>query len=214
MREALDNLEEGIKVGGRRIKAIRFADDQAILSSSNKGLQILMNRLDEVSKDYGMRINVKKTKIMKISKYGGNMKIVINGTELEQVDEYVYLGSLITQDAKCHWEIRRRTAMGKEAFMQRKELLRGNLNINLKKRMVKTLIWPVVLYASETWTIRKEDRKKIEAFEMWVWRRLKKVSWKEKITNEAILEMVEERKSLINTITKSTTELDWTRSPR
>ncbi len=90
--------------------------------------------------------------------------------------------------------------MGKEAFMQRKELLRGNLNINLKKRMVKTLIWPVVLYASETWTIRKEDRKKIEAFEMWVWRRLKKVSWKEKITNEAVLEMVEERKSLINTI--------------
>ena len=79
-------------------------------------------------------------------------------------------------DAKCHRDNKRRIALGKEAFTKRKELLRGNMNRNLKKRMIKTLVWSVVLYGSETWTMRKEDIRRLEAFEMWTWRRMEKMS--------------------------------------
>jgi len=148
-----------------------------------------------------MRINIKKTKVMKISKgEETTVNIRIEGKEIEQVKEFCYLGSLITTDAKCHKEIRRRIAIGKEAFTKRRELLRGKLNRNLKKRMIKTLVWSVVLYGSETWTMRKEDIKKIEAFEMWIWRRMEKISWTEHKTNEEVLERIGEERTMLKTI--------------
>ena len=76
------------------------------------------------------------------------------------------MGSMITTDARCQSDVKRRIALGKDAFTRRGELLRGGLNKSLKKRLVKTLVWSVALYGSETWTIRKEDIKKLEAFEM------------------------------------------------
>ncbi len=90
--------------------------------------------------------------------------------------------------------------MGKDAFYKRKELLRGKLNKNLKKRIIKSMIWSVVLYGSETWTMRKEDIKRLEAFEMWIWRRMERISWMEHRTNEEILKMVDEKRSLIGII--------------
>ena len=91
-------------------------------------------------------------------------------------------------------------AMGKEAFAKRKELLRRGLNTTLKKRMVKTLIWSVTLYGAETWTMRKEDIRGMEAFEMWIWRRMEKISWTKLVTNEEVLKLVEEKRSLVDTV--------------
>jgi hypothetical protein len=197
----LDEMNEGIKVGGKLVKALRFADDQAMLAHSQEGLQRMMDRLDMISTEYGMKINIKKTKVMKISRAEEptTVEITINEEELEQVDKFCYLGSVVTKDAKCHTEIRR-ISMGKDAFYKRKELLRGKLNRNLKKRMIKTLVWSVVLYGSETWTMRKEDVKRLEAFEMWIWRRMERLSWKEHKTNEEILQTVGEGRTLIKTI--------------
>ena len=88
-----------------------------------------------------MKINIKKTKTMRISSgKERTVKISIDGKELEQVEKLCYLGSMITCDAKCRVEIRRRIAMGKDAFYKRKGLLRGKLNKNLKKRTIKTMI--------------------------------------------------------------------------
>src|ERR1700733_10155316 len=106
-----------------------------------------------------MKINTKKTKGQSKDKEA-SISIINDGEEIEQVKEFCYLGSLISSDAKCHKEIRRSIAMGKEAITKRKELLKGGLNRNLKKRMVKTLIWSVMLYGAETWTMRKEDIKR------------------------------------------------------
>ena len=144
-----------------------------------------------------MKINIRKTKVMKISKREGSrttVKIHIGGEEIEQVKEFCYLGSMITTDAKCHRDIKRRIALGKEAFTKRKELLRGNMNRNLKKRMIKTLVWSVVLYGSETWTMRKEDIRRLEAFEMWIWRRMEKISWTEHQTNDEVLALKSEKR--------------------
>src|SRR6218665_4160823 len=135
MREAMEEMTEGIKVGGQLTNALSFADDQTLIAASQKGLQWMMDRLNTISEEYDM------TKIMRISSgKERTVKVSIDGKELEQVGKFCYLGSMITSDAKCHVEIRRRTAMGKDAFYKRKELLRGKLNKNLKKRIIKSMI--------------------------------------------------------------------------
>ena len=183
------------------MQAVRFADDQAMVANSNAGLQRIMENLNKTSEEYGMKINLKKTKVMRISrKEGSKITINIDGVKLEQVKQFNYLGSTITEDCKSNSEIRRRIILGKEAFNKNNELLRGKLELSLKKRLIKTIIWSVVLYGSETWTMQKEDIKRLEAFEMWLWRRIMKVKWTEHKTNEEVLEMVKEKRMLIKTI--------------
>ena len=99
------------------MKAVRFADDQAMVSSSNAGLQRIIDALNKASNDYGMKINIKKTKVMRVRKTGGKkIKITINGHRVEQVRQFMYLGSAITEDCKCHEKVKWRIAIGKEAF--------------------------------------------------------------------------------------------------
>jgi hypothetical protein len=204
--EALENVEEGVKVGGHLVNAVRFADDQAMVASTNAGLQKIMDSLNRVSGKYGMKINIKKTKVLRISrKEGKPMTVNINGNKLEQVTQFCYLGSIITEDCRCHAEIKKRIAMGKEAFNKRGELMRGKLKLELKKRMVKSLIWSVVLYGAETWTLAKEDIKRLEAFEIWIWRRILKIRWTEHKSNEEVLEEVQEKRTLMNTVRRMQT---------
>src|SRR6218665_1202229 len=103
---------------------------------------------------------------------------------------------ITTSDAKCHVEITRRKVMGKDAFYKIRDSIRGKLNKNLKKRINKSMIWSMVLYGSETWSLRKEDIERLEAFEVWIWRRMERISWMEHMTNEEILQMVDEKDHL------------------
>src|SRR6218665_2059372 len=96
--------------------------------------------------------------------------------------------------------MRKRIAMGKEAFLKRKELLRGGLKRSLKKRMIKTLIWSVTPYCAETWTMRQVDIARLETFEMWIWRRMERISWTEHMSNEEVLTLVGGERSLISRI--------------
>ena len=156
--KAVEPQQDGVKVGGRIVQAVRFADDQAMVANSNAGLQRIMDNLNETSKEHGMKINLKKAKVVRISRNEGRkITISIAGEKLEQVKQFNYLGSTITEDCKSQGEIRRRIILGKEAYNKNKELMRGKLELSLKKRLIKTLIWSVVLYGSETWTIEKED---------------------------------------------------------
>src|SRR6218665_2922427 len=141
MREAVEKMTESIKVGGQLTNAQRFADDQAMIAASQKGLHRMMDRLNKISEEYDMKINIKKTKIMRInSGKERTIKISIYGKALEQVVKFCYLGGMITSDAKCRVERRRRIAIGNDALCKRKELLRGKLNRNLKKRIIKSMI--------------------------------------------------------------------------
>src|SRR6218665_374743 len=90
--------------------------------------------------------------------------------------------------------------MAKNAFNQRKELLSKNLNKDIKKRIIKAIICSVALYAAETWTFKKEDIRRLEAFEMWVWRKVEKICWRGMKTNEEVLQMVQEERSLMEVI--------------
>src|ERR1041385_1407630 len=203
MIEAMEGIEEGIKVGGKLVADVRFADDQAMASGTPRGLQKIMDRLSETADRYGMKINVKKTKVMKVFKKKKGKKtknkktdeevnIEIYGRKIEQVKSFKYLGSTLTEDGKCATEIKIRIALAKEAFNKRKELLTKRFSKNVKKKMVKTLIWTTLLYGCETWTLRKEDFRKLEAMEMWLWRRMEKISYTDEITNEEVLRRVDE----------------------
>ena len=203
MKEAMEGTEEGVKMGGHRIQAIRFADDQAMTANTKEGLQNIITKLNEVVEQYGMRINKTKTKVMKIGKGEfEQLQIKIDGTTLEQVHQFRYLGCLLTEDGRCEKEVRTRIAMAKDAFTKHQKLLTGNTNRNLKKRLINTLVWSVLLYGSETWTLKKDDIKRLESCEMWIWRRMEKISWREHVRNEEVLRRVGEERSLRNTIWK------------
>jgi hypothetical protein len=203
MAEAMESIQEGINVGGELLKDVRFADDQGMVASSEEGLQTLMNGLTATAKRYDMKINAKKTKAMIISKTDRKeVNIKIDGEKVEQVHSFKYLGAHITDDGRNTKEIRIRIGMAKVAFNKRKELLSRKINRELKKKIIKTTIWPIALYACETWSLLKVDMNRLSAFEMWLWRRMEKISWTEKKTNEEVLKTVGEQKHLVQLITE------------
>ena len=133
MKESTDEVEEGVRMGGHRIQAVRFADDQAMTASTAHGLQNIMTKLNEVVERYKMRIDKNKTKVMKIGKgEQEQLQIEIGGNILEQVHQFKYVGSMITEDGRSEKEVRRRLALAKDAFMEHRMLLIKSLNQTLK----------------------------------------------------------------------------------
>src|SRR5437867_8453540 len=129
-----------------------------------------------------MAINVKKTKVMVVSKRGKiKCQVTLDNMTLEQVSRYKYLGSWISDDANCVEEIRTRIALAKEAFWKIKELLRGNIRPRTKLKILNCYIFSVLNYGCECWTWNKTTLKKIDAFEQWCYRRILKISWKDKV---------------------------------
>src|SRR6476469_9330817 len=157
MKEALENVKEGIRVGGELIKDVKYADDQRMVANTEAGLQSLMDSLNTTAKHYDMKINIKKTKAMVVSRsVGEGVIITVEGQSVEQVSKFRYLGSLISEDGRCLDDDKTRIGMAKDAFNKRNELLTRSIRVDLRKMLVKTLVWQVVLYGCETWTTRKK----------------------------------------------------------
>ncbi|CAF1496207.1 unnamed protein product [Didymodactylos carnosus] len=177
-----------------------------MVADSEEGLQRLMDALSEIGKQYDMKINVKKTKVMRVcrkgsKKEGGNpVNITIDGQVVEQVNQFRYLGSLISDDGTCLAEIKSRIAMAKKAFNKRRELLTKRMSTKLKKKVIKTVVWSVALYGSETWTNWLNEKDKLEAFEMWTWRNMEGINWKDHVKNEEMLNRVDEKRQILDVI--------------
>ena len=201
INEALEDNEDGVVISGTREPSIRFADDKAMISNSNAGLQRIMDSLNVTGKTYGMKINLTKTKVMRITHLKNRtMKIVVDGKVLEVVEEFKYLGSVITKDGRCETDIKRRIARAKASFTENEILLTSNTNLQLRKRFIKAVVWSNALYAAETWTLTSTDVKRLEAFEMWCWRRMLKINWMDKVTNEDVLMLANESRRIISVI--------------
>ena len=141
-----------MKVGGELIKDVRFADDQAMVADSETGLERQMSSLEKTANDYDMKINIKKTETMLISKKeGGSVSFLINGQAIERVNRFKYLGSVISEDGRSLAAVKERIVLAKDAFNKRRELLTKHMSKTLKKKLLKTLIWPIALYSCETW---------------------------------------------------------------
>lgn len=122
LEEALET-SAGVKVGDHKIKNIKYADDQAVLAESEEELQSMLINIHEAGIRYGMRINVGKTKVMKVGKTDQRIELTLEGEDVEQVDGFKYLGGKIYSNGSCTEEIRSRIAMGKTAYMKVQDLL-------------------------------------------------------------------------------------------
>jgi hypothetical protein len=130
------------------------------------------DKLIEIGRCYGMKINVKKTKVMGISRQPFPVKIMINQKQLENVETFTYFGSILTNDVRCTCEIKCRIAMAKAAFNKKRALFTSTLDLKLRKRLVKCYVWNIALYGAGFWMLRAVDQKHLESFEMWCWRKI------------------------------------------
>jgi len=109
---------------------------------------------------------------------------------------------MLTNDGRCTGEIKSRIAMKKAAFSKTKNLFTNNLELNLRKKLIKCYIWSMALYGDETWTLRAADQKYLESLEMWCWRRLENISWTDHVRNEGVLLRVNEQRNILHEIRK------------
>ena len=203
IEEAFEDLN-GIRINGENITNIRYADDTVLLAENEGELQILMTALNDKCEGYGMVLNEKKTKVMLISKEEpyGNLNITINGKKLQEVKGYNYLGSFIDREGKCNKEIKMRIGNAKNAFLNNKEIFRNNISKNTKKRLLNCYVFSVLSYGCESWTLTKDSLKRIEAFEMWLYRRMLRISYKDRVTNEEVLNRMQTKRNFVERISK------------
>ena len=202
MEDAYNNCTAGVKVGGKKIRDIRFADDQAMIGDSEEELQEIISRLHNTAKEYKMKINMGKTKVMCVTREPKVLHLKIENEKLEQVKSFVYLGATISEDGTTLKEVKTRIAIAKSKMKENREIMTSNLSIDLKSRLIKTLIWSIATYGAETWTLNQETIRRIESFEMWCWRRMLKVKWTEKKTNAEVLKEAHVERSLLTSIKK------------
>jgi len=202
MRESADELTMiGVTISGRTINNLRYADDIVLIATSREKLQQLLDKVNETSNKYGMEINTKKTKVMVVDREHERINIKCNGAVLEQVESFRYLGAVIEHSGDGGREIRARLGMARTTMNSLAVIWRDRaLGTMLKLRLMNALVWSVALYGCETWTLRKEDRKRISAFEMTTYRRMLRVSWIEHRTNESILEELQPERRLLEVV--------------
>ena len=130
-----------------------------------------------------------------------NIQIKVKNTVLEKVSDFKYLGSIKSADGTCSKDIKARVAMGKAKMTELNNIWKDrNIPLQLKIRLLKCLIWPVVMYGCEAWTLRKADENRLEAAEMWFYRRLSNISWEDRRTNQSVLEELSVERGFLNHI--------------
>ena len=190
----LEETDVGIKIAGRNINNLRYADDTTLMAENEEDLKNLLIKVKEESAKAGLLLNIKKIKIMSTGKING---ICIDGEEIEAVTEFIFLGSKINMDGDCTHEIKRRLLLGRKTMANLDNTLKSrDITLPTKIRIVKAMVFPVVTYGSESWTIKKADRQKIDAFELWCWRKLLRIPWIARRTNHSILVEVKQDLSL------------------
>ncbi|KAI8429179.1 hypothetical protein MSG28_007716 [Choristoneura fumiferana] len=200
MRIALENWTDGIPIGGKNISNLRYADDTTLIATSRENIAKLLHRIERVSLQFGLKINRQKTKMMIVDRSQNNAPHITEIANCEVVQSYIYLGSLITNTGGSEDEIKRRIAITRSAMEKLTRIWRDrNITKTTKVQLVRSLVFPIFLYGAETWTVKERERQRIDALEMWCWRRMLRVSWTQHRTNLSILEelQVKERLSSI-----------------
>ena len=200
-KEALQGCGD-FKIGRQIINTLTYADDLVLLAKEGKVLQDMFNKLIEIGGCYGMEMNVEKTKVTRISRQPFSVKTMIDQKQLENVESFKYLGSILTNDVRCTCEIKCRIAMTKAVFNKKKALFTSTLDLELRKKLVKCYIWSIALYGAETGTLQTVNQKHLESFEMWCWRRMEKSSWTDHVRNEEVLLRVKAQRNILHEIRK------------
>ena len=163
----LEEAQAGIKIAGRNINNLRYADDSTLMAESEE-LKSLLMKVKEESEKVGLKLNIQKTKIMAS---GPITSWEIDGETLETVRDFISGGSKITADGDCSHEIKRRLFLGRKVMTNLDSIFKSrDITLPTKVRLVKAMVFPVVMYGCETWMVKKAERQRIDAFELWCWR--------------------------------------------
>ena len=158
------------------------------MAESEEELKSLLMKIKEESEKAGLKLNIQKTKIMAS---GPITSWDIDGETVEAVSDFIFLGSKITADGDCSHEIKRRLLLGKESYDQPRSILKiRDITLPTKVHLVKAMVFPVVMYGCESWTVKKAEQQKIDAFELWCWKRLLRVLWTARRSNQSILKEI------------------------
>ena len=194
MRNAgLDEAQAGMKIAGRNINNLRYTDDTTLMAESKEKLKSLL-MMKEKSEKVGLKLNIQKTKIMAS---GLITSWEIDGETVEAVADFIFLGSEITADGDCSHEMRRCLLLGSKAVTNLDSVFKSRDIIMLTKvRLVKAMVFPVVMYGCESWIIKKAEHQRIDASQIWCWRRLLRVPWTARRSNQSILREISHEYSL------------------
>ena len=188
MRNAgLEKAQAVIKIAGRNINKLRYADDTTLIAESKEELKSLLMKLKEESEKVGLKLNIQKTKIMAS---GPITSWQIDRKKMETVTDFIFLGSKITVDSDCSHGSKRHLLLGRKVMTNLDSILKSrDITLPPKVHMVKAMVFPV-MYKYESWTIKKAKCQRIDAFELWGWRRLLRVPWTARISNQSILKEI------------------------
>ena len=195
MRNAgLEEAQAGIKIAGRNINNLRYADDTTLMEESEEELKSLLMKVKEENEKVGLKLDIQKMKIMAS---GPITSWQIDGETVETVADFIFLGSKITADGDFNHEIKRRLLRGRKVITNLDSIFKSrDITLPTKVRLVKAMVFPVVMYGCESWTVNKAERQRIGAFELWCWRRLLRVPWTARRFNQSILKEISPRCSL------------------
>ena len=163
----LDEAQAEIKIAGRNINNLRYADDTTLMAES-KELKSLLMKVKEESEKAGLKLNIQKTKIMASDPI---ISWQIDGETMKTVTDFIFGSSEITAAGDCRHEIKRRLLLERKAMTNLESIINSRDNtLSTKVRLIKAMVFPVVMYGCESWTIKKAERRRIDAFKVWCWR--------------------------------------------
>ena len=189
MRNAgLKEAQAGIKIASRNINNLRYADDTTLMAESEQELKSLLMKVKEGSDKVGLKLNIQKTKIMAS---GPITSWEIDGETVETASDFVFLGSKITADGDCSHEMKTRLLLGRKVMTNLDSIFKSrDITLPTKVRLVKAMVFPVVMYGCESWTVKKAERQRIDAFQLWCWRRLFESPLDCRRSNQSILKEI------------------------
>ena len=190
----LDEAQAGIKIGGRNINNLRYADDTTFMAESEEDLKSFLMKVKEESEKVGLKLNIQKTKIMAS---GPITSWEIDGETGETVTDFIFGGSKITADGDCSHEIKRCILLGRQVTTNLDSILKSrDITLPTKVHLVKAMVFPVAMYGCESSTIKKAERQRIDVLELWCWRRLLRFPWTARSSNQSILKEISPECSL------------------
>ena len=180
----LEEAQAGMKIAGRNISNFKYAGDTTLMEESEEELKSPLIKVKEVSENVGLKLNIQRTKIMAS---GPITSWQIDGGKVETVADFIFWGSKITADGDCSHEIKRHLFLGRKVLTNVDSILKSrDITLPIKAHLVKAMAFPVVMHGCESWTIKKAERRRIDGFELWCWRRLLRVPWTARRSNQSI----------------------------
>ena len=190
----LYEAQAGTNIAGRNINHLRYADDTTLMAESKEKLKKLLMKVKEESEKVGLKLNIQKTKLMAS---GPITSWQIDRETMETLRDFILGGSKVIADGDCGHEIKRHLLLGRKVMTNLEGILKiRDITLPTKVHLIKAMVFPVVMYGCDSWTIKKTECRRIDAFELWCWRRHLRVPWTARRSNQFILKEINPEYSL------------------